>query len=96
MGLDPVGGSSDELGRRVARDIEKWTAVAKAANIRNDLRAPMVFECLRAPLRWPRGRFPNCSPNGSSADANELPRSAPLNKALGCSWHVSSMPKTDG
>jgi tripartite-type tricarboxylate transporter receptor subunit TctC len=36
MGLDPVGGSSDELGRRVALDIEKWTAVAKAANIRND------------------------------------------------------------
>jgi tripartite-type tricarboxylate transporter receptor subunit TctC len=36
MGLDPVGGSSDDLGRRVGRDIEKWTAVAKAANIRND------------------------------------------------------------
>jgi tripartite-type tricarboxylate transporter receptor subunit TctC len=36
MGLDPVGGSSAELGRRVARDIEKWTAVAKAANIKND------------------------------------------------------------
>ena len=36
MGLDPVGGSSDELARRVARDIEKWTAVAKAANIKND------------------------------------------------------------
>jgi tripartite-type tricarboxylate transporter receptor subunit TctC len=36
MGLDPVGGSSDDLGRRVARDIEKWTAVAKAANIKND------------------------------------------------------------
>jgi tripartite-type tricarboxylate transporter receptor subunit TctC len=36
MGLDPVGGSSDELGRQVARDIEKWTAVAKAANIKND------------------------------------------------------------
>jgi tripartite-type tricarboxylate transporter receptor subunit TctC len=36
MGLDPVGGSSDELGRRVAADIEKWTAVAKAANIKND------------------------------------------------------------
>ncbi len=36
MGLDPVGGSSEELGRRVARDIEKWTAVAKAANIKND------------------------------------------------------------
>ena len=36
MGLDPVGGSSEDLGRRVARDIEKWSAVAKAANIRND------------------------------------------------------------
>src|SRR5687767_3654391 len=36
MGLDPVGGSAQDLGRRVARDIEKWTAVAKAANIKND------------------------------------------------------------
>ncbi|HEY6822490.1 MAG TPA: tripartite tricarboxylate transporter substrate binding protein [Burkholderiales bacterium] len=36
MGLEPVGGSSEELGRQVARDIEKWTAVAKAANIHND------------------------------------------------------------
>jgi len=36
MGLDPVGGSSEELGKQVARDIEKWSAVAKAANIKND------------------------------------------------------------
>jgi tripartite-type tricarboxylate transporter receptor subunit TctC len=36
MALEPVGGSSEDLGRRVARDIEKWTAVAKAANIKND------------------------------------------------------------
>jgi len=36
MGLDPVGGSSAELGARVRRDIEKWTAVARAANIKND------------------------------------------------------------
>jgi tripartite-type tricarboxylate transporter receptor subunit TctC len=36
MGLTPVGSSSEDLGRRVARDIEKWTAVAKAANIKND------------------------------------------------------------
>jgi tripartite-type tricarboxylate transporter receptor subunit TctC len=36
MGLEPVGGSSEDLGRQVARDIEKWTAVARAANIRND------------------------------------------------------------
>jgi len=36
MGLEPVGASSEELGRQVARDIEKWTSVAKAANIHND------------------------------------------------------------
>jgi tripartite-type tricarboxylate transporter receptor subunit TctC len=36
MGLEPVGGGSEDLGRQVARDIEKWTAVAKAANIKND------------------------------------------------------------
>jgi len=36
MGLDPVGGTSEELARRVRMDIEKWSAVAKAANIRND------------------------------------------------------------
>jgi tripartite-type tricarboxylate transporter receptor subunit TctC len=36
MGLEPIGGGSEELGRQVARDIEKWTAVAKAANIKND------------------------------------------------------------
>jgi tripartite-type tricarboxylate transporter receptor subunit TctC len=36
MALEPVGSSPEELGRRVARDIEKWTAVAKAANIKND------------------------------------------------------------
>jgi len=36
MGLEPVGGSSDDLGRQLDRDIAKWTAVAKAANIKND------------------------------------------------------------
>jgi tripartite-type tricarboxylate transporter receptor subunit TctC len=36
MGLDPVGSSSEDLGKRVAADIEKWTAVAKKANIKND------------------------------------------------------------
>ncbi len=36
MGLDPVGGSSEELGRVVARDLEKYIAVARAANIKND------------------------------------------------------------
>jgi tripartite-type tricarboxylate transporter receptor subunit TctC len=36
MGLTPEGGSPDELAKVVARDIKKWTAVAKAANIKND------------------------------------------------------------
>jgi tripartite-type tricarboxylate transporter receptor subunit TctC len=36
MGLDPVGGTPEELAKIVARDLEKYTAVAKAANIKND------------------------------------------------------------
>ena len=36
MGIEPVGGSSEALGRQVASDIAKWKAVAKAANIKND------------------------------------------------------------
>jgi tripartite-type tricarboxylate transporter receptor subunit TctC len=36
MALDPVGGSAEDLRRRVRADIEKWTAVARAANIKND------------------------------------------------------------
>ena len=36
MGLRPIGGTSEDLAKRVAADIEKWTAVAKAANIKND------------------------------------------------------------
>jgi len=36
MGLDAVGSTSEELGRVVARDLEKYIAVAKAANIKND------------------------------------------------------------
>ncbi|HXM81504.1 MAG TPA: tripartite tricarboxylate transporter substrate binding protein [Burkholderiales bacterium] len=36
LGVDPVGGSSEDLGRLLARDLDKWTAVARAANIRND------------------------------------------------------------
>ena len=36
LGVDPVGGSSDELKQRLARDLAKWKAVAKAANIKND------------------------------------------------------------
>jgi tripartite-type tricarboxylate transporter receptor subunit TctC len=36
MGLTPEGGSSADLAKVVARDIEKWTAVAKAANIKNN------------------------------------------------------------
>jgi len=36
LGVDPVGGTSEALALQVARDIEKWTAVAKAAGIKND------------------------------------------------------------
>ncbi|HEY7687798.1 MAG TPA: tripartite tricarboxylate transporter substrate binding protein [Dongiaceae bacterium] len=36
MGLKPEGSSSAELARVVAQDIKKWTAVAKAANIKNN------------------------------------------------------------
>ena len=36
LGVDPVGGTSQELAQRLARDLAKWTAVAKAANIRNE------------------------------------------------------------
>ena len=36
MALDPVGGTAEQLAARVAADIAKWTAVAKAANIKND------------------------------------------------------------
>ncbi|HWI35479.1 MAG TPA: tripartite tricarboxylate transporter substrate binding protein [Burkholderiales bacterium] len=36
MGIEPVGGTSEELGRQVASDIAKWKAVAKTANIKND------------------------------------------------------------
>jgi tripartite-type tricarboxylate transporter receptor subunit TctC len=36
LGVDPVGGTSEELARRVASDIERWTAVAKAGNIKSD------------------------------------------------------------
>ena len=36
LGVDPVGGSSDELKQRLARDLAKWKAVAKSANIKND------------------------------------------------------------
>ena len=36
MGIEPVGGSAEDLGNTVKRDIAKWTAVAKAANIKND------------------------------------------------------------
>ena len=34
--VDPVGSSSEELGRTVAADIAKWTAVARSANIKNN------------------------------------------------------------
>jgi tripartite-type tricarboxylate transporter receptor subunit TctC len=36
MGLVSVGSSPEELAGVVARDLEKYTAVAKAANIKND------------------------------------------------------------
>jgi tripartite-type tricarboxylate transporter receptor subunit TctC len=36
MGLEPVGGTPEELARVVARDLERYKAVAKAANIKND------------------------------------------------------------
>jgi tripartite-type tricarboxylate transporter receptor subunit TctC len=36
LGVDPAGGPPEELARVLARDLEKWTAVAKAANIRSD------------------------------------------------------------
>lgn len=36
MMIEPVGSTSEELGRIVAADIVKWTAVAKFANIKND------------------------------------------------------------
>jgi len=36
LGVDPVGNSSEEFGRIIAADIAKWTAVAKAANIKAD------------------------------------------------------------
>ena len=34
LGIEPVGNSSDEFARIVASDIARWTAVAKAANIK--------------------------------------------------------------
>jgi tripartite-type tricarboxylate transporter receptor subunit TctC len=36
LGVDPVGGSSGELGKALVRDIERWSAVAKAAGIKNE------------------------------------------------------------
>ena len=36
MGIDPLGNTSEEFGRIIAADIAKWTAVAKAANIKSD------------------------------------------------------------
>jgi tripartite-type tricarboxylate transporter receptor subunit TctC len=36
LGVDPVGGTPEELSRVLARNLEKRTAVAKAANIRSD------------------------------------------------------------
>jgi tripartite-type tricarboxylate transporter receptor subunit TctC len=36
MMVDPVGSTSEELGRIVASDIARWTAVARSANIKNN------------------------------------------------------------
>ena len=36
IAVDPVGNTSEEFARIIAADIAKWTAVAKAANIRAD------------------------------------------------------------
>jgi tripartite-type tricarboxylate transporter receptor subunit TctC len=36
LGIDPVGNTPAELGAIVRRDIDKWTAVAKSANIKAD------------------------------------------------------------
>jgi tripartite-type tricarboxylate transporter receptor subunit TctC len=36
MGLEPVGGTPQELAKAVARDLERYKAAAKAANIKNN------------------------------------------------------------
>ena len=36
LGVDPSGSTSEEFGRLVASDLAKWTAVAKAGNIKAD------------------------------------------------------------
>jgi tripartite-type tricarboxylate transporter receptor subunit TctC len=36
MGIQPVGGSAQDLATLVARDLAKYKAVARAANIHND------------------------------------------------------------
>jgi tripartite-type tricarboxylate transporter receptor subunit TctC len=36
MTLDPVGNTSEEFAKIIAADIQRWTAVAKAANIRSN------------------------------------------------------------
>jgi hypothetical protein len=36
LGVDPVGSAPEPLTRVLTRDLEKWTAVAKAANIKSD------------------------------------------------------------
>jgi tripartite-type tricarboxylate transporter receptor subunit TctC len=36
MAIDPVGNTSEEFRRVIESDIARWTAVAKAANIKAD------------------------------------------------------------
>jgi tripartite-type tricarboxylate transporter receptor subunit TctC len=34
LAVEPVGNTSEQFARIIAADIERWTAVAKAANIK--------------------------------------------------------------
>jgi len=36
MGAEPVGGTPEEFGAVMARDIAKWTALAKSVGIKID------------------------------------------------------------
>ena len=36
MAVDPVGGSAQDLANRIAAEIPRWTAIAKAANVKLD------------------------------------------------------------
>lgn len=36
LGIDPVGNTAEEFGAIIAADLARWTAIAKAANLRQD------------------------------------------------------------